>query len=93
MTIDEEFLGLQRNLIHLILQNSKGRSRYFSQDLLNHFNCKPKEKEQKDFRKALRQFLICLDDKHRFTIEEKEAFERSCKILEKENKPTCCTIF
>ena len=49
MTIDEEFIGLQRNLIHLIIQTSKGRSRYFSKDLLGHFNCETKEKETKIF--------------------------------------------
>ena len=76
MTIDEEFIGLQRNLIHLIIQTSKGRSRYFSKDLLEHFNCKTKEKETKDFRKPLRQFLERLDEKYEFLLEEKEAFER-----------------
>ena len=93
MSIDEEFVGLQKQLIHLVLQTCKGKSRYFSNDLLTHFKCFPKEQDPKDFRKSLKQFLMKLDDKYNFSIEEKEAFERSCKVLEKENKPTCCKIF
>lgn len=93
MTIDEEFVGVQRKLLDLVLQTCQGTSRHYSTELLRHFGCQQERPEPKDFRKLLRQFLTKLDDKYSFTAEEQKAFVASCKILEKENKPTCCRIF
>lgn len=93
MTIDEEFTGVQRKLLNLVVQTCQGTSRLYSQELLRHFGCTRERPEAKDFRKSLRQFLTKLDDMYSFSSEEKKAFRESCKILEKENKPTCCRIF
>jgi flagellar hook-basal body complex protein FliE len=93
MSIDENFAGSQQKLMNLILQTCQGTSRKYSDDLLNHFNCEKSKPEPKDFRKNLKQFLTKINDKYSFTSEEKEAFMTSCKVLEKENKPTCCKIF
>lgn len=93
MTIDEEFVGAQRKLLSLVLQSSRGSSRFYSEALRQHFGCTQARPAPKDFRKHLRAFLTLLDEKMPFSAKEKETFRESCRVLEKENKPTCCRAF
>lgn len=84
---------MQQKLINLILQTCQGNSRQYSRELLAHFVGEEKKEEKKDFRKQLKSFLTKLNEVYSFSVEEKNAFHRSCKILEKENRPSCCRIF
>ena len=93
MTIDEEFSKVQKDLLTLTLQTSPARSRQYSHKLKAHFGCSQPDLNQKDFRKALRDFLKLLDKKHIFLSSERDDFERSCEILEKEGNSSCCRVF
>lgn len=93
MTIDEDFVGKQKDLLTLVLQTSQARSREYSHKIKAHFGCSPLDVKQKDFRKPLREFLKMLDKKHKFLTSEVDDFQRSCQILEKESNSSCCRVF
>lgn len=94
LTIDEEFIGAQIELLKIVFESSIGHSREYSSELLSHFLISPQKKMIYDFRKSLKDFLLKINKNFKFELPEEVRFEHHCRLLEKEQSgSSCCRIF